>query len=291
METPLPDAVQMEPLSAAAQYEDAAMKMMTQFFAEELIPYFGIAGKVRSAAPTELVKIEIKKMFQDFNFIMEDGSWIHFEFQSTNEGIAGLRRFRDYEATTSHYYKVPVTTYVLFSGNIRNPVTELHEGVNTYRIVPIIMRDKNADQLLKELEHKKKNGLPVTRQDLVQLILMPLMSGDSSQKDRILTAFSITKDITSVDQEDLQRCEAVIYTLAEKFLDSEELKEVMEAMRMTRVGQMLFNDGFSQGIENQKLQNARNLLDLLDEDTIAERIALPLETVQRLKEEYLNSES
>ncbi|MGF0033298.1 hypothetical protein ACQRBN_10060 [Bariatricus sp. SGI.154] len=232
-------------------------------------------------------------MFQDFNFVMEDDSWIHFEFQSTNEGIAGLRRFRNYEATTSHYYGVPVTTYVLFSGNIKKPVTELHEGVNTYQVVPIIMQDKNADKLLKELEYKNEHGLPITRQDLIQLILMPLMSGNSSQKDRILSAFSMTKDITSIDQEDLQRCEAVIYTMTEKFLDSKELKEVMEAMRMTKVGQMLFNDGFSQGIsqgiEAEKLQNARSLIDILDENTIAERIVLPLETVRKLKEEYLNS--
>lgn len=291
MEISIPNEVQAEAVSIAAQHEDAAMKLMAQFFADELIPYFGISGKVRSLAPTELVKLEIKKLFQDFNFIMEDGSWIHFEFQSTNEGTAGLRRFRNYEATTSYYHKVPVTTYVLYSGNIKNPVTELHEGVNTYRVIPIIMKDRNADELFRELAKKLRQGISVTRQELVQLALSPLMSGETSQKERILTAFSITKDITSIDHEDIQRFEAVIYAMAEKFLDSTELKEVKEAMRMTRVGQMLYDDGFSQGISQgsteQKLQNAKNLIDLLDENIIAERIGLPLKTVQQLKRDYL----
>ena len=58
-------------------------------------------------------------MYQDSNLIMEDGSWKHFEFQSRNEGVAGLRRFRTYEALTSQQYRVPITTYVLFSGNIK----------------------------------------------------------------------------------------------------------------------------------------------------------------------------
>lgn len=80
--------------------------------------------------------------------IMDDGSWKHFEFQSTNEGTDGLRRYRSYEALTSYQNKVAVTTYVLFSGKIRNPMTKLREGENVYRIIPIIMQDKNADQVI-----------------------------------------------------------------------------------------------------------------------------------------------
>ena len=34
---------------------------------------------------------------------MEDGSWKHFEFQSKNEGLASLKRFRTYEALTSRF--------------------------------------------------------------------------------------------------------------------------------------------------------------------------------------------
>ena len=37
----------------AAQHEDAAMKVVMQYFAEDLLPYWGIHGKVKSIAPTE----------------------------------------------------------------------------------------------------------------------------------------------------------------------------------------------------------------------------------------------
>ena len=60
---------------------------------------------------------------------------------------------------------------------------------------------------------------------------------------------------------------------------------------MTELGKMLVNKGISQGISqgiNQgisqnKIENARNLLDVLDVQTIAEKIGLPLETVEQLK--------
>ena len=70
---------------------------------------------------------------------------------------------------------------------------------------------------------------------------------------------------------------------------------------MTRLGQMLVDKGMQEGMkegikegmkegmkegrEEEKLSNARNLIDLLDVETIAERIGLPLETVQKIKRE------
>ena len=106
-------------LSSVQQHEDAVLKTSMQFFADELLPYLNVKGKVVSFAPTELVHLELQKLFQYFNFIMEDGTWKHFEFQSTNEGLKGLKCFRAYEAFTSYQYNVVVETYVLFSGKIK----------------------------------------------------------------------------------------------------------------------------------------------------------------------------
>lgn len=274
-----------EAISHAAQHEDAAMKVMMQFFADELLKEFGIEGRVKAFAPTENVYLELKKLYEDFNLVMEDGTWKHFEFQSTNEGKEGLKRFRSYEAVASYQYGVEITTYVLFSGHIKSPMTELHEGVNTYRIVPIIMQDRNADLLIEELKEKAASGKEITKSDLVQLTLCPLMAGETSQKDRIKAAYKITKEAAGISPEEKRKIEAVIYTMAEKFLDNVSMEEIEEAIRMTRLGQMLVDDGFKQGVEKNKLDSARNLLDLLDEETIAERIGLPLETVKKLKEE------
>ena len=54
---------------------------------------------------------------------------------------------------------------------------------------------------------------------------------------------------------------------------------------MTRLGQLLLEEGIKTGEQETKLNNSRNLLDILDEKMIAERIGLPLETVKELKKE------
>lgn len=257
--------------SAIQKHEDAALKTVLRYFAEELLPYFGIKGEVKGYAPTEIIYLELKRLLQDFNLIMRDGSWKHFEFQSKNEGKKGLRRFRSYEAVMSQYYKVPITTYVLYSGNIRKPMTELQEGENTYRVVPIIMRDKNADQLIGKLMKKAEAGEDFTRSDLVPLSLCLLMGGRMPLADRVKAAFEIIQKAKGVSAEDIARLEAVLYVMADKFLEQEEMKRIKEEIGMMKLSQVLFDmgkeEGRSEGIDqvnrlHQRLVDEKKYEDL-----------------------------
>ena len=81
----------------------------------------------------------------------------------------------------------------------RKDVTEFTEGINTYRVVPIIMQDKNADKVIDELKHKRELGEMITKADLLPLVLCPLMSGTMSQKERVIAAYDITRKATGVD--------------------------------------------------------------------------------------------
>ena len=45
--------------------------------------------------------------------------------------------------------------------------------------------------------------------------------------------------------------QAVLYTFANKFLSNDDLDKVKEVMFMTRLGQMLVNDGIEIGIEKE----------------------------------------
>lgn len=227
----------------AHQPEDAAMKTVMQFFADELLPYLGIKGEVIRIAPTELVYLEVKKLFEDFNLEMKDGSWLHFEFQSSNEGLKSLKRFRTYEALTSYLHDVSVTTYVLYSGNIRHPMTKFREGLNTYRVRPITMKSKNADKVLEKLEKKIKSGRHVTKSDLIPLILTPLMDGQSSLMERFRAAFCTIKQCKSLTSKETQKMEAVVYAMAEKFLDEFDLNQLRKEIRMTRIGKMMLEEG------------------------------------------------
>lgn len=229
------------------------MKYAGLHFGKEIMPCMGLEEPVR-VAPAEIIELEIRQMYEDFNYEMRDNSWAHFEFQSSDGGIDDLRRFRQYEANVSSAYGVAVTTYVVYTGNVKNPVTSITEGVNTYRIVPILMGEKDGDQVIDLVEEKLRTGSPLKRQELVPLVLTPLMAGKDSIASRIKKILVLLtecekKEYEDLCQEDLKKMEAVVYAFANKFLNPSELEEVEEVLNMSILGQRIFEDGFEKGME------------------------------------------
>ncbi|MCD8075839.1 MAG: hypothetical protein LUF27_12575 [Lachnospiraceae bacterium] len=244
-------------MDSVNQTEDAVMKLMMEFFSEEMLPVFGITQKATAFTLTEEIHLELKKGYLDFNLVMENGSISHFEFQSTNGGKKDLRRFRTYESNLSYILQKPVTTYVLFSGKIKRPMTKLKEGINTYRIHPVIMSQQNADHLLEELRSKVSRGEALTRKDLVRLPLLPIFGGKSSQLERIQTAFEFTTKAEQVSKEDVEKIEAAIYAMATKFLNHTELEQIKGGVKMTYLGQLLVEEGRKEEKKNTERERLR----------------------------------
>lgn len=234
------------------QLEDKALKSAGMYFGQELLPYFHVKGKIIRMLPTEQIHLEAVRGTEDMLFEMEDGSLIHLEFESVEISKDDLRRFRVYDAHTEMTYKKPVVTYVLCSGKIKKIHSELKGGINSYRIIPLQMKQHNADVLFAKLKYKAQEG-NLNKEDLIPLLLTPLMSGKSSIKNRILVAKKILdKENRQLSKADKQRMEAVLYAFACKFLEGTDLNTVKEALSMTVLGEMIWSDGEKAGIEKGK---------------------------------------
>ena len=149
----------------------------------------------------------------------------------------------------------------------------------------IVIRQFLSDRLIETLKEKFSSEDILTKADLVPLTLIPLMDGQLSQKERFLQAFSLTENAKDIPSEDLQKIEAMLYTMADKFLENDDFEHVKECIRMTRLGQMLFNDGFNNGSQKKQLEIARNLIGKLSDTSIAETTGLSLDVILELKKE------
>ena len=231
-----------------AHSEDLALKSAAAYFGDELIHWLGIRERALRAVPTEMVELETRHMYEDFLYEMENGMYYHFEFESDSISIEDLRRFREYEASTARIYKAPVVTYVICSSEVKNLRDSITEGINTYRVSLIRLKDENGDRLLKQLAEKTAGDL--TREDIIPLLFSPLMGGRFGQKERILRCIEVLKNAETIfPQNDIRKMEAILYTFAVKFLDDDELKSIKEAVAMTKLGQMIWNDALEKGRE------------------------------------------
>ena len=105
------------------------------------------------------------------------------------------------------------------------------------------MQDYNGDELLNNLEKKQNNGELITKQDLIPLVLCPLMNGNTPTKDRINKAYQIIRNATEIKHSDTAKIEAMLYAMADKFLDTADFEKLKEEISMTRLGQMIWEDG------------------------------------------------
>lgn len=240
-----------------AHSEDLALKSAVAYFGDELIHWLGIRERALRAVPTEMVELETRHMYEDFLYEMENGMYYHFEFESDSISTEDLRRFREYEASTARIYKAPVVTYVICSSEVKDLRDSITEGINTYRVSLIRLKDENGDRLLEQLA--EKNAGDLTREDIIPLLFSPLMGGRFRQKERILRCIEVLKNAETIfPQNDIRKMEAILYTFAVKFLDDNELKSIKEAVAMTKLGQMIWNDALEKGREEgEKLGQER----------------------------------
>ena len=231
-----------------AQAEDLALKSAATYFGDELIHWLGIHEKAIRPASTEIVELEARHMYEDFLYEMENGAYYHFEFESDSISVDDLKRFREYEASTARIYNAPVVTYVICSSSTKELRDSITEGINTYHVRLIRLKNEDAEKTLSQLAEKP--GENIDRKDIIPLLFSPLMGGHSEQKERILQCIQILKKAEQIfTKTDIQKMEAVLYTFAVKFLNEEELKSIKEAISMTKLGQMIWDDAIEKGRE------------------------------------------
>lgn len=191
-------------------HEDLALKTAAQYFGEELLPLLGITDNVRYVAPTENVTLEAKQMYQDFNYISTNNLWVHLEFESDSVTRKDLKRFREYEATTARTFNVAVITYVICSSKVKRPISSLAEGINVYHVKLIRLKNKDSDRLFACVKEKQEQGMPLEKEDLVSLLLTPLMSGHMGIGERIIKSLNFiqyaSKTVTPIELEKMRPC-------------------------------------------------------------------------------------
>lgn len=232
--------------SDLSHLEDLALKSAIDYFGDELIHWLGIKEKAVRSAPTEIVELETRHMYEDFLYEMENGNWYHFEFESDSLTVDDLKRFREYEASTARRINAPVITYVICSSKVRKIRNSISEGINTYRVRAIRLKDNDPGKILSQLDQKTAAGLQ--REDIIPLLLSPLMAEKPEQKNRIMDGIHILKKAeNSFSRSEVQKMEAILYAFAVKFLNNDDLTVVKEAIAMTKLGQMIWDDAIKEG--------------------------------------------
>ena len=257
-------------MTTVTKHEDAVMKMGFDYFRDTILKTLNIYYEFVDSKPTEAIEIHIDNLYMDYNFLTTEDVIVHIEFQTTEDHVIDdLMRFHVYEALLMRKEKKKVITYVIYSGGIEKAKTELECGIHTYRVNPIYLTGHDADEIFQNVKAKIEAGEPLSEDDFANLTLTPLMTSKMCRKDVIKEAIQIVKQEKQLTAE---KTMAMLYTLADKFLSAGELNEIKEVLAMTRLGQMLYDDGVKKGMERGREEGQKQLTELMNKLIEADRL-------------------
>ena len=226
--------------------EDAIFKKAMEVFKDGAAEFFDLDVKIIAPAETEITNINIKTNAMDYLFYIENGEYLHFEFQTTKKND-DLSRFLFYDASLYYKSKKRITTIVVYSSEIKDVITKLDCGTIKYDIKSFYMSSFDGDSKLKNIKDKVDNNIELTEQDIMTLSFIPLMSTEKSKSEITLESIEIAKNIHN--NKEKNNCLMLLYALFDKFGDDISKKRFKEVVSMTDVGRMIYEEGREEGLE------------------------------------------
>ena len=266
--------------------EDIIMKAVMELFKGDAVKFFGInkqivsATTIAAAARTELTHIHIQKNIDDWILEADDNSFIHFEFQSDYDP-KDLYRFMVSDAMLCYSVQKPIRTIVVYTADIKDTITVLDAGAIQYKIDAFYMSSLDGDTTYEAIRSKIATGKPLTKQDLMSIVFLPMMMSIEDRVTRFERSISLSKEVSAADEQ--LQIQAMLHLLADKFVkDPGMMQKLKEMINMSDLTKMIREDAMNE----KAIGIARNLLKRgISIEAVKEDTGLDEPTINKLQDE------
>jgi len=259
--------------------KDIIQKYTSSLFKNATLEFYGIkTARIKELINVELPVIEVSDSSTDFIFLLEDNSYLHFEFQTTYNKD-DIERFAMYDLRLYVRDGRSITTVIIYSADVKKANTNLNIGSLLYSPDKIMMYDYNGNAIFEELENKIKSGHDINDIDMLNLILLPLMRNTIPKEDLAVKSIKLAQTIP--DKTKRNTCIASVIAFANRYLSENKLNELLEVLKMTDLATML--------IEEREIEIAKKALRKGSSiDFVKDITGLSIDTIQELQEELDN---
>lgn len=210
-----------------------------------------IEEEIVEVLPTEY-QYKFNTYHLDYLCKTSDGVLRNIEFQSTKISKEDIKRFMTYGIVVNFEKYACVETLIIATYPTKNKTYNYRINKDTiYKVRLISLKNFDGDSRLERIENKIKNKEKITKEDVHDIVLLPLMNSIHSPQDILVkTIYLANKCITS------KKCLLHIKSLqpllvAKLFKDDEkEMKRLFDVIDMRiRYFEEKIEEGIKQGIE------------------------------------------
>jgi predicted transposase YdaD len=216
------------------------MKAVMELFEGDAVKFFGIDARVVASARTELSHIPIQRKTDDWLWATDEDSFLHFEFQSDYDK-KDLARFMVSDAILHYNTAKPVRTIVVYSADIKETMTTLDAGAIKYNVEAFYMSVLDGDKTYSEIKAKVDSNEPLTKQDLMSIVFLPMMKNSVDKATSFEHAINLSKEVP--DESERVQIQEMLKLLAEKFIkDADTIQKLKEMINMGLINELLAKD-------------------------------------------------
>lgn len=279
------------------QAKDVLFKSMSSIYKDKALSVYGLNyPKIVEMIPSDLPEVKADEKRADSIFLLEDGSILLLEYESNRRVEENMFKYLDYTVRILRRYfdetkKFPkIHIAVIYTAEVKSALQTVSFGDITINSQSVFMANFDGDNTFEEIKHKIKCKEKLSSEEKMKMILLPLMNTKKHKQHIIEESIELVKSIDS--EEDQLALIAGILTATDKFIEKNYAKKVREWLTMTKVDKIYQEEkekAVAQATEEvrkkEKIELAKNLLDVLSVEMIAKKTGLSIEEVKKIKED------
>ncbi len=238
----------------AYQNKHIEFKILSETFKERSFAAYGLdLPRIREVLPTNLPVVAANEMRMDNLFLLEDGTYAIVDYESKNRKEDRIKYVnyigRDLERFYREHGKVPrIRMIVIYIGDVRQAEHTFNTGCVNLELEQVFTANLPAEEIYETVKGKLARGEELTEQELMQLIILPLAeAGREKKQERVRQVVGLAKQIA--DEAEQKLVLSGLLVSSDKFIDKEDAEGIRREIYMTKVGQLLFEEGMEHGIK------------------------------------------
>jgi len=242
------------------QNKDVIFKILSENYKNKSLAVYGLdLPPIKDILPTNLPTVKLDEKRADNLFLLENDTILILEYESDGDAKNlikyGHYAFRVAESRNDgKIYKVVIV--VIYTGDVESAADSLDLGCMQLKIHQVFLSAFDGNAIYSELERKVRSNEPLSDEDVMRFIILPLTAKNDKQQ-LIEATVSLAKEIENEYEQSF--IIAGILSATDKFIDKNYSNKLKGWLMMTKVARLFEEEKIEYANEyaNEKLNAER----------------------------------
>ena len=223
--------------------KDVLFKVLSQNYKNKSFEALGLSlPKIKEVLPTQLPSVSATEIRADNIFLLEDGRILIVDYESQVKVENFIKYLGYIHAVLKLFFNQNDKVYniavlVIYTGDIKSASAQFTIDCLQITINQVFLSNFNTDELYDSLSNKVTAGEPLTDEDTIKFIFLPLTESRPTKKQALIEK---TIDLAKkVQDEQIQIfIIAGILVATDKFINRDYSNSIKEWIGLTKIGQL-----------------------------------------------------